>query len=130
MTLTKKQRSDGGKVTVAMGGGNCPHCGEYKPSRMSLLGHISIVHSGSGGDCDKCGEHFDTRAALAGHLGLHGVANEYFDGDLEKTKVHFAYLGAISGDGPSYRRNGAFKRGYELRDRINDAKMGADVWNL
>lgn len=75
-----------------------------------------------GGDCPRCGKHFKTHAKLAAHLGLHGFADKYADGDIDKGRSLLSITGAAASDPAPW--NGAYERGHEMlrmfgKDRVH-----------
>ncbi len=75
-----------------------------------------------GGNCPKCEMHFKTHAQLAAHLGLHGFADRYADGDIQKARHLLSITGAAASDSTPW--NGAYEEGHKMlrlfgKDRVH-----------
>ena len=64
--------------------------------------------------CPRCGKPMKNRVwhSFLGHLGLHGLADNYFGGDIEAAQFHLRRNGQARTDSAPY--NGAFPRYQEL----------------
>lgn len=59
--------------------------------------------------CPRCGKSMNGRTyhSYLGHLGLHGLANKYFDGDIDATQKRLRENGRARSD--SFVANGAWR---------------------
>jgi hypothetical protein len=60
-------------------------------------------------ECPRCGESMQGRVyhSYLGHLGLHGLADKYFDGSIEAAQKRLRENGRARSD--SFRANGAWQ---------------------
>ena len=68
-----------------------------------------------GGTCEKCNTSFRSHMKLIGHLGLHGFADRFANGNLDKARLLLGLTGAAATD--PFPQNGAFAEGHKILNR-------------
>lgn len=74
------------------------------------LGGRAVKHKEPPESCPRCGRSMAGRKwhSYLGHLGLHGLADRYFDGDIETAQKHLRRNGLAAQDPAPW--NGAWPR--------------------
>lgn len=77
--------------------------------KIQRMGGRAVITRTPPDECPRCGESMVGRVyhSYLGHLGLHGLADKYFDGDIEKAQKRLRENGRARSD--SAKWNGAWK---------------------
>jgi hypothetical protein len=77
--------------------------------RIHSLGGKAVITKAAPDICPRCGASMQGRTyhSFLGHLGLHGLADKYFDGDIEAAQKRLRENGHARQD--PFPENGAWK---------------------
>lgn len=77
---------------------------------IQSLGGQSVIEKEPPAECPRCGRSMQGRTyhSYLGHLGLHGLADRYFEGDIESAQKRLRENGRARMD--PFPGNGAWKR--------------------
>jgi hypothetical protein len=91
--------------------------------KIQSLGGKAIISNAVPATCPRCGKSMQGRVyhSYLGHLGLHGLADKYFQGNLDAAQKRLRENGIARQD--PFPGNGAWKRyqpiGQEVTSHIN-----------
>jgi hypothetical protein len=77
--------------------------------KIHSLGGKAVIEKDPPANCPRCGKTMQGRSyhSYLGHLGLHGLADKYFDGDIEAAQKRLRENGRARSD--PFPANGAWK---------------------
>jgi hypothetical protein len=79
-----------------------------KKQSIQSLGGKAVIQKPAPADCPRCGQSMQGRTyhSYLGHLGLHGLADKYFDGDIQAAQKRLRQNGLAKQD--PFAGNGAW----------------------
>lgn len=87
--------------------------------KIQRLGGQAVIGKAVPARCPRCGQSMQGRVyhSFLGHLGLHGLADKYFEGDLQATQRRLQENGRARQD--PFPTNGAWKRYQPIQVKVH-----------